>query len=1143
VIPDSQKSTLTSTIVAMKKASPSISARVVAGLPFLVAGIFLFAFAFSNLFAGHRQARAFKNSPASPDLAVPVPFNGTYDPTVFPCATPKHSFVVLPNQVRIIVQVSAEVPTNDLTVTLLYGSGPNPAVVAGPEDTGISTELLLYQPPGGVPAGTYQVQVCETPNPGAVPQVAPFDYNGTFTTDDTGPAGGVPLPKITTVPPAVQDNGPKVGFENFIAPGSLIPVKTTEAGQQPNSVEYMGRNAGEPSIGNNWLTDTTIFYSGLETLFIKFDDSCPTSGLSSIWVNRAAPTQIAVDSDPIGFTDSALGRSFANELTLLSPTSKMSLTDNDGQTWVPTQGSGLASGVDHQTVGGGIYHAPIPSLPTPYNHAVYYCSQEGSPASGPPSFCSRSDDGGLTFGPSISVTTPPVNVCGGLHGHVKVSPKDGTVYLPFNTCDGVGSVVVSEDNGITWTVRHVGSNGLSASPSASFQDPAVAIDANGRVYYIIANNDTAASIYTSDDHGVTWQNRGDVAAVYGLKNIRYPAAVAGDTNRAAVAFLGTTTAGDALQPDFKGIWHLYVASTFDGGATWSTTDATPNAPMQRGCIWAKGGANICRNLLDFFDMTSDKDGRVLVGYVNGCEGGNCVQAPISSGQTLPMQGNAYTSAAEIARQSSGRRLFAAKDPAGTTSKPGVPFLTQRRNGNVVTLQWSEADTGNLMINSYQIWRGTASGAEAFFTSVSGSQTGGSYPDVLPANDTQTYFYKVFAINSAGTSCGNNEVVSSYTGTTCNGLIIHRNEPAHPEANTQSNTPPSLLIDYVAVGEPPATNTFLFKMKVNSLATLPPNSRWRIVWDSFYAQTVGGADAAQQFYIGMNTDASSTPSFEWGTLADAGVPAVFVISETKQGVPDSASFQSDGTITMTLSKSLVGNPAPGALLGGVNGRTITGDDPNSPLRAERSNAFADHTFVKAQTDNSYPASTYLVSGNTSCLSTGIPVVGAVSRKTHGGQGDFDIDLPLSGGTGIECRDYPGANSRRHKIVVTFLVPVQLTGPTPATLNAPKGGTIDAVSVNNSVVTVDLKDVVNEQTLLLTLKSVFDGTNTADVNIPIGVLLGDVNGNRLVNSTDTSQTQAQSGRSVDHTNFRIDVNANGLINSTDTSIVQSKSGTGL
>jgi len=57
------------------------------------------------------------------------------------------------------------------------------------------------------------------------------------------------------------------------------------------------------------------------------------------------------------------------------------------------------------------------------------------------------------------------------------------------------------------------------------------------------------------------------------------------------------------------------------------------------------------------------------------------------------------------------------------------------------------------------------------------------------------------------------------------------------------------------------------------------------------------------------------------------------------------------------------------------------------------------------------------------------------------------------------------------------------------------------------------------------------------------VGDINANGLVNSTDISQTQAQSGQSVTSSNFRTDINANGLINSTDVSSVQSKSGTGL
>ncbi|MDB6057564.1 MAG: hypothetical protein JWO95_1408 [Verrucomicrobiales bacterium] len=1132
----------------MKKSSASFNGRVIAAIPFIVAGLTLLAMA--TIYGGNRNRSRSVSVPASPNASVPQPFMGTYDPHAYPCATARHHFTVLTPQVRIIVQVSATVPSNDLTVSLLYGSDPSPVLVAGPEDTGVSSEALLYQPGGGVPPGEYQVQVCETPNPGAVPQTAPFDYNGTFTTDDTGPIGGLPPPKASVIPPAAQDSGPKIGFENFNAPGVLTPVKTTEAGQQANSVEYMGRNAGEPSIGNNWLTDTTIFYSGLETLFVKFDDTCPANGLSSTWANRAAPTQIAVDSDPIGFTDSPLGRSFTGELTLLTPTCKTSYTDNDGSTWVPTQGSGLASGVDHESIGSGRFHDPLNlNPPSPaYPHAVYYCSQEGVPNSGPPSLCSRSDDGGLTFGPSVPLTTPPVNVCGGLHGHVKVSPKDGTVYVPFNTCDGVGSVIVSEDNGMTWTIRHAQNGVVSAAPSASFQDPAVSIDANGRVYFAIANNDTATAVLTSDDHGQSWQNLADVAAVYGLKNIRYPAATAGDAGRAAVAFLGTTTAGDALQPDFKGVWHLYIATTFDGGSHWATTDLTPNAPVQRGCIWAKGGANICRNLLDFFDVTIDKNGRLEVGYVNGCEGGNCVQAPISGGETLPMQGNAYTSTAAIARQSSGRRMFAANDPATQTSRPGMPFVTARRNANIVNLQWSEADTGNLMINSYQILRGIAPGSETLFTTVSGGQIGGAYTDLLASNDTQTYYYKVLAVSTGGTSCGNNEVALPYPGTTCNGLLIHRNEPGNPEANLQANTPPALLIDYVAVGEPPGTSNLLFKMKVKSLGTLPPNSRWRIVWNSYAAQAVAGSDTAQQFYVGMNTNAASAVTFEYGTLADAGAPGVFVITETKHGTPDASSgFQPDGTITIIAPKSAFGNPAPGTLLGGVNGRTLTGDDPNNPERAERSNAFVDHTFVKAQTDNSFPASTYLVNGNSPCLANGIGVRGAVSRKTHGnGVGNRDIDLPLSGNPGIECRikgGTPGAPAD-HQVIVTFEAPVTISSVTVTPGPNKTAEVLSTPIITGSDVTINLTNVANQQTLAINLNGVTQGPNTGNVSIPMGILLGDVDSDRNVSGSDVNVVKAKVGASVSaDSNYRKDVDIDGNISGSDVNQTKAKVGSGL
>src|SRR5207248_11097052 len=96
------------------------------------------------------------------------------------------------------------------------------------------------------------------------------------------------------ITPAPQDTVPGIGYENFTAPGVLVPVTTTEAGQQVHSVEWMGRNAGEPSIGSNWATGVAMFKSGLESLFVTFNDSCPANGLSASWVNRASPTSVGL---------------------------------------------------------------------------------------------------------------------------------------------------------------------------------------------------------------------------------------------------------------------------------------------------------------------------------------------------------------------------------------------------------------------------------------------------------------------------------------------------------------------------------------------------------------------------------------------------------------------------------------------------------------------------------------------------------------------------------------------------------------------------------------------------------------------------------------------------------------------------------
>ena len=167
----------------------------------------------------------------------------------------------------------------------------------------------------------------------------------------------------------------------------------------------------------------------------------------------------------------------------------------------------------------------------------------------------------------------------------------------------------------------------------------------------------------------------------------------------------------------------------------------------------------------------------------------------------------------------------------------------------------------------------------------------------------------------------------------------------------------------------------------------------------------------------------------------------------------------------------------------------------------------------------------------------PFVSAVSRKTHGNAGNFDILLPLSPtAPGIECRS-GGANGA-HDIVVCFAVPVTIGSVTSSC-----GSVSGAPVFSGNCATIHLTGVSNPSRCTVTLNNVNDGTNLGNIPIPVDFLLGDTNANDAVNSSDVSQTKAQSGTVPTASTFRTDVTVNGLINSSDVSTVKSKSGTAL
>jgi hypothetical protein len=404
----------------------------------------------------------------------------------------------------------------------------------------------------------------------------------------------------------------------------------------------LGVSSGEPSIGVDWKTNNVMYIAGLQTLRVHFDDC--SSPAQATWLDKSFTTTSTLSLDPILFTDPTTGRTFSSQLA--TACSLMAFSDNDGDSWLPSMGCGVNSGVDHQTVGGGPFAPPLTRSAGGllYPNAVYYCSQDVAIAQ-----CAVSLDGGITFGPAVPIYN--LTQCGGLHGHIKVGP-DGTAYVPNKSCNGVQGVAVSENNGLTWSVRPV------PGTSPSLFDPAVAVDHDGKAYIGMVVNGFP-TVAVSTNHGTTWTNLQNLGTAAGIQNAAFPVMVAGDGGRAAFGFLGATQGGTATGSNTNSsvVWYAYVAETTDGGATWTTVNATPGDPVQRGDICAMGTTcAAARNLLDFNDMAVDNQGRILFAFADGCVG-SCVSGGPNSG----------TARAAIARQTTGPRMFAAYD--GITTCP------------------------------------------------------------------------------------------------------------------------------------------------------------------------------------------------------------------------------------------------------------------------------------------------------------------------------------------------------------------------------------------------------------------------------------------------------------------------------------------
>ena len=164
-----------------------------------------------------------------------------------------------------------------------------------------------------------------------------------------------------------------------------------------------------------------------------------------------------------------------------------------------------------------------------------------------------------------------------------------------------------------------------------------------------------------------------------------------------------------------------------------------------------------------------------------------------------------------------------------------------------------------------------------------------------------------------------------------------------------------------------------------------------------------------------------------------------------------------------------------------------------------------------------------------------LVSVVSRQTHGAAGTFDLPLSTTG-TVVEPRGTGG----NYQIIYNFAVPVN-SGTASATGGA---GSTGSVTFSGNSMTVPLSSVADQQRLTVTANGVSGpGAGSTTIGTQIGFLIGDVNGDGVVNIGDTAQVRSNAGVTLDNTNFLNDVNIDGAVNVGDTVIVRTNSGNAL
>lgn len=229
----------------------------------------------------------------------------------------------------------------------------------------------------------------------------------------------------------------------------------------------------------------------------------------------------------------------------------------------------------------------------------------------------------------------------------------------------------------------------------------------------------------------------------------------------------------------------------------------------------------------------------------------------------------------------------------------------------------------------------------------------------------------------------------------------------------------------------------------------------------------------------------------------------------------------------------------------------------PLQLGSSASVTNYAATDPSGATNVPTPTNCTAANAPSAGCAAPVVTpvnpvtAVSRRTHGSRGTFDLKIDTTqavASNSITVEPRVNENGAIKRVVFIFgtslpsVGSVSLGGTLTSVLSAGTAS-LPVIALNtttgNYEVTVSIVGVPNAKRLLVTLNNV-NGVVGNNVSAAVGYLLGDVDQNRFVNSADSVGDAKRAGQFTGGTNFLFDVDINGLINSSDAALIGKNSG---